>query len=119
MGGEGQLDLGQHVVGIGEYLFVHDAQDSPAALPQKRVTLQIVSVLRPVLAAVRFDDEACLDRSEVRDVRRDRTLATEVPTHEVGVVQNLPQRVLCLGLVAAEVAGSVAVEFGNVWHRVC
>jgi hypothetical protein len=26
---------------------------------------------------------------------------------------------LCLSLIAAEVARSVPVEFGNVWHRVC
>ena len=116
MGGEGRLDLCKHVVWIGEYLFIQEAQDSPATLSQKRVAFQIMPILRPVLAAVGFDDEARRDRSKVGDVRRDRMLATEVPAREVRVMQNLPQRMLCLGLIAVEVTRSVAVECGQVWH---
>jgi len=119
VGGEGQLDLAEYVVRISQNLFVQEAQDSPAAPPKKGVTFQIMAIFGAVLAAVGFDDEARFDRGKVRDVGRDGVLATEVPTGEVRVLENLPQRVLRPRLIAAEVAGSVAVEFGNVWHRVC
>lgn len=86
MGVEGRLDLSQCVVRIGQYLFVLEAQDSPAAPPKESIALLIVSVLGAMLASIGFDDEARANGSKVGYVRRDWMLATEVPTGEIRVL---------------------------------
>jgi hypothetical protein len=58
-----------------------------------------------VLRSVEFHNQPCLETSEVRDVRADRGLSTELEFRESSVAKDAPKTVFMFGLVAAQSPG--------------
>ncbi len=57
-----------------------------------------------MLTAIRFDHEARIETNEVRDVRPERNLTSDLHARKLPVAKDAPQRMLGIGHVVAQVA---------------
>src|SRR3546814_1021140 len=87
---------------------VPETQDAVIASVQRLGSRSVDGFI--VLAAVEFHHEAAGRAGELCDVGAERRLAAELVAHQRSVAQVMPDLALCIGHVAAEVAG----EFGCV-----
>ena len=107
----------QHGLSLLQDFVVPVAEDPVALGLEKFGATVVVVALRLVLGAVELDDESVLLADEVGDVRADGHLAAEFAAEQPAASQSLPEPVLGIGAVAAEVAGVCEEGWVVLVHR--
>lgn len=74
----------------------------------------VVLRLRPVLAAIKFDDDTCLETHEITDVVADLALSAELEAVQLTSAELLPQATFGFGGVLSEMAGVVVHAFKDI-----
>ena len=73
--------------------FVIGESDHPKAFPRQEPrsgTIVSTDFVRSMLAAIKLDDQLCLEAHEIRDIGTDRLLATEFVSSELPTAQGKP-----------------------------
>ena len=112
MGAERSEELREHTLGIRQHVVVPEADHAPALRSEIVVSLP-VALRFCMLPAIDLDDDLSVDAGEVRNIWRDRMLATETPSAELVVAQACPQSTFGIRHVASKAAEPCFVGFSS------
>lgn len=98
-----KADPGTNTLKVRHNLIIPEPQDMESFSPKKCITRAVVRSIH-VLTSIHFDDQSCLEASEIGDIRPDRKLATESEAFELALAENAPQSAFRQRHVASEFA---------------
>jgi len=103
-------DCVKHAFGIAQYVVVPEAQQAIAAFAQPRIAIRI-AFCRSMLASISFNNEACLQTNEVRNISANRLLAAELGAFQLSRTKQSPKCAFAMRELSPE-------PFGQL-QRVC
>ncbi len=110
--GEGlqrQQNLLQHSFSLRQHLVIPKAQGGETRLAHEGLTLLVLrkSVIFVVLSSVKLNDHAGFQTGEICEVRTDGALPAKLQTQQLAITQVLPEQDFSVGLVMAQLPGSL------------